>query len=604
MKMKSKLLSISLLVLVTMLSSLTINLGGISSSIPTAEAGYGSIDIITPNGNEHVSIGSTSRIQWTMSGTLGFYGNSEVWLMKGSSFAHLIKDRYTTSGNITYWTIPTSIQTGSDYKVRVISTDYPEVFDESDNSFTIFDANIMPNDSDGSSDYLSSNHQIIAGNISRSNYPDLFIAGVGEGIYRVDMANSQRYIYGQNRNSISPIEINSSYDTVYDYCDGNENQLAEAFVSNGMIESIGISLTGTPYKCVNGALTERDISLPTDSDNSPNYVNHPIYTANISRTNTPELFVAGFGQGTYAGSSHSNGWNIYGQEPNPLTPKSINSTFDTFYDHCANENQLNEAFIQSDNKIGALGVNVENSPYKCVGGALVERNPSPIVRIVVPNGWENFTAGVTIKVTFINQETQTTNITITNRNGTDYSSGWIDNPNNTYLQAVYIYVPTGAPAGNYYVEELAIDRNSTQTNKGNDTSDNYIRITKNQNIPEGAIIQAIGDNDVYIVKYKNGKQFKRLILSPSVFTSYGHLKWEDLIKVDKATLNKYTTSNLVRSAQGGRMYLLSPNGDSGERRYISGMNAFNRMGYDIDSVYEINETDEYSYYRNLSRDIY
>src|SRR3989344_9224496 len=48
------------------------------------------------------------------------------------------------------------------------------------------------------------------------------------------------------------------------------------------------------------------------------------------------------------------------------------------------------------------------------------------------------------------------------------------------------------------------------------------------NLPEGALIRAAGDIDVYIVKYVGAKKFKRLVLSPSVFDNYGHLRWEDI----------------------------------------------------------------------------
>ncbi|MFA6947170.1 MAG: hypothetical protein WC220_14855, partial [Pedobacter sp.] len=89
-------------------------------------------------------------------------------------------------------------------------------------------------------------------------------------------------------------------------------------------------------------------------------------------------------------------------------------------------------------------------------------------------------------------------------------------------------------------------------------------------IPEGAIIQAAGDQDVYIVKYVGSKKFKRLILSPSVFRSYGHLKWGNIIKVDKATLDSFTTSSLVKS-ENGSIYKLVPSGDTGLRNHIKDM---------------------------------
>lgn len=125
-------------------------------------------------------------------------------------------------------------------------------------------------------------------------------------------------------------------------------------------------------------------------------------------------------------------------------------------------------------------------------------------------------------------------------------------------------------------------------------SDTVNSIPDTNNIPEGSMIQVVGDPDVYIVKYVGAKKFKRLILSPSVFRSYGHLKWENIIKVDKATLDSFTTSTLVKS-ENGRIYKLVPNGDAGLRNHIKDMIAFLRLAFDMDSVYQINAIDENSY---------
>ena len=116
-----------------------------------------------------------------------------------------------------------------------------------------------------------------------------------------------------------------------------------------------------------------------------------------------------------------------------------------------------------------------------------------------------------------------------------------------------------------------------------------------QDIKEGAIIRTKGDVDIYIVKYIGNKRFIRLILNPSVFRSYGHLRWEDVIEVEKETVNSFTTSNLVRNAITGRIYRLTANGDNGIRRHFRSISVMQRLGYDLDAVYEINETDENSY---------
>jgi len=116
-----------------------------------------------------------------------------------------------------------------------------------------------------------------------------------------------------------------------------------------------------------------------------------------------------------------------------------------------------------------------------------------------------------------------------------------------------------------------------------------------QRFADGAMIRAIGDIDVYIVKYVGDKQFKRLILSPSVFNSYGHLKWEDVLDVEKSLVDSFTTSELVRAVNDTKVYKLYPAGDTGEKRWVKTAEGFNRMGFDWDAIYEINAVDRNSY---------
>ncbi|MBU1102667.1 cohesin domain-containing protein [Patescibacteria group bacterium] len=114
-------------------------------------------------------------------------------------------------------------------------------------------------------------------------------------------------------------------------------------------------------------------------------------------------------------------------------------------------------------------------------------------------------------------------------------------------------------------------------------------------ILEGGLIRAQGDIDVYIVKYVGTKKFKRLILSPSVFNSYQHLKWSDIKDVDKSIVDSFTTSELVRAIGDPKVYKLYPAGDTGEKRWIKTADAFVGMGFDWDAVYQINQVDRDSY---------
>ncbi|MCK4525336.1 MAG: hypothetical protein KAU07_02790, partial [Candidatus Andersenbacteria bacterium] len=72
-------------------------------------------------------------------------------------------------------------------------------------------------------------------------------------------------------------------------------------------------------------------------------------------------------------------------------------------------------------------------------------------------------------------------------------------------------------------------------------------------ITDGALIKSDATNpdgtptleslDVYIVKLVGEKSFKRLILNPTVFESYGHLNWGDIQTVSETVMGEYTTSS-------------------------------------------------------------
>jgi hypothetical protein len=130
------------------------------------------------------------------------------------------------------------------------------------------------------------------------------------------------------------------------------------------------------------------------------------------------------------------------------------------------------------------------------------------------------------------------------------------------------------------------------TSSENSTTSNTSGTGNNSNIPltEGDIVKTPTNPDVYIIKYKNNKQYKRLILSPSVFKSYQHLKWTNLKIISQDQLNQYSTSNLVYLSGDNNIYSLTPYGDEGERRILN-----TTESYDQDSVYEINKVDRDSY---------
>lgn len=91
--------------------------------------------------------------------------------------------------------------------------------------------------------------------------------------------------------------------------------------------------------------------------------------------------------------------------------------------------------------------------------------------------------------------------------------------------------------------------------------------------------------DVFIVKMVGTKTFKRLILNPEVFESYGHLEWENIQTISADTVDGYTTSQLVRADGDEKVYKLVPDGDTGTKEWMNMTAAEFGATYDWDSIY-------------------
>jgi len=102
--------------------------------------------------------------------------------------------------------------------------------------------------------------------------------------------------------------------------------------------------------------------------------------------------------------------------------------------------------------------------------------------------------------------------------------------------------------------------------------------------------------DVFIVKIVGSKTFKRLILNPEVFDSYGHLEWGNIQTISASTVEGYTTSDLVRADGDTKVYQLTADGDTGTKGWVNMTAAdFESEGYDWDSIYVVNDTDRDNY---------
>ena len=125
-------------------------------------------------------------------------------------------------------------------------------------------------------------------------------------------------------------------------------------------------------------------------------------------------------------------------------------------------------------------------------------------------------------------------------------------------------------------------------------------IEQPQTIQDGDLIRATGTDDVYIVKIINNKQFKRLIINPDIFESYGHLEWENVKDVPQSVVDSYATSNLVRKDRSQTIYRIYPSGDGGTKAQVDlTLDQLSQSGIDTDSIYIIN-TNEFNLYRTLA----
>jgi len=89
-----------------------------------------SINLISPNGGEEWYAGTIERIIWTAAYPI------EIQLFKGGIF-HSIIEPPNSEGIGAEWFIPSDIEPGSDYKIKIVSVTGDNVFDFSDSNFTI-----------------------------------------------------------------------------------------------------------------------------------------------------------------------------------------------------------------------------------------------------------------------------------------------------------------------------------------------------------------------------------------------------------------------------------------------------------------------------------
>ena len=119
------------------LSSCTVSTGSTSSGTGSPDANSsaaGSPTVTDPNGPDRSwKFGSTYHIKWNV-GDLNT--NVKIELLKSDKPYLVIAEAYYNGGEYT-WTIPDTVASGTDYKVKITGVNESDKTDESDNNFSI-----------------------------------------------------------------------------------------------------------------------------------------------------------------------------------------------------------------------------------------------------------------------------------------------------------------------------------------------------------------------------------------------------------------------------------------------------------------------------------
>jgi hypothetical protein len=133
------------------------------------------LSVIAPNGGENWLTNTSNDITWNDD----ISGNVKIELYKADVFNIEISASAPSNGSFS-WDIPGTVASGSDYKIKITSIDYPVLFDMSDASFTIFTGVIIVSSPNGGESWHAGTTQSITwtDNISEDVKVDLYKGGV------------------------------------------------------------------------------------------------------------------------------------------------------------------------------------------------------------------------------------------------------------------------------------------------------------------------------------------------------------------------------------------------------------------------------------------
>ncbi|MDC0480215.1 GPI anchored serine-threonine rich family protein [Candidatus Marinimicrobia bacterium] len=183
------------------------------------------ITVTNPNGGEVWEVVSTHDITWN---TNFMSGNIKIELFKDGSAYQIIEGNTENNGSYS-WTIPSTYDADNDYRVRISSVEDANVYDESDNDFSISLPPYTITSPNGGEDWeLGSTHDVTwtSGDVSGNVKIELYQGGnayqIIEGSTDDDGTHSWTIPSSYDEGSDYKVRISSVSDgTVYDESDAN-----------------------------------------------------------------------------------------------------------------------------------------------------------------------------------------------------------------------------------------------------------------------------------------------------------------------------------------------------------------------------------------------
>lgn len=109
-------------------------------------------------------------------------------------------------------------------------------------------------------------------------------------------------------------------------------------------------------------------------------------------------------------------------------------------------------------------------------------------------------------------------------------------------------------------------------------------------IPSVRLVKGPSDPTIYYLYLEKG--IKKAVTSPSVFNSYQHNRWEDIITVPAQDLNRFSDARLIKTRLSSTVYKVEGNA----KRPVKNVAAFEKNNFSWSEICSVNQADVDSYY--------